>query len=465
MFLKSKPLSFKIALVLCVALGIAFAVHRLRSNDTTNQTTVPEPEAPKSVKPKQVHGIHLTSWVAGSKKARQKIETLLKETELNTVVIAVKEYEGEVYIPGVPIADKYKLYVNAIPDVQEYLAHLKEMGIYTIARVVVFKDRNLPKKKPEWGVKRPDGELWTDHKKNTWVDPYNHDVWEYNISIASRAIALGFQEIQFDYIRFPSDGDIKLCRYSYAHHDSTSAAKALDDFLELASKRLKPLGANVSIDIFGLTPSVQHDMGIGQKIVQMTQWVDFVSPMVYPSHYAKGEYGIPDPNRVPYHVVYRTMSDAKRRLGELHTRVRPYLQDFSLGYKYGPKEVRAQILACEDLGFDEWLLWSPSCNYTKAALKSKDGILPETAKVPQSMIYHPPEHKEKEAKEKKSAKEETAKPESSHEKAEPASAPNPAPEKPAETPKIESAKPVEPSTPTEQKNQEKESPAATPSAK
>ena len=198
-------------------------------------------------------------------------------------------------------------------------------------------------------------------------------------------MALGFQEIQFDYIRYPSDGDLKQCRYSYAHHTSSSASRNLEHFLEEASRRIKPLGANISIDVFGLTPSVENDMGIGQKIVQMTACVDFVSPMVYPSHYALGEYGIAEPNREPYKVVHRTMSDAKRRLGEDFTRLRPYLQDFSLGVHYGPKEVRAQILACEQLGVKEWLLWNPNSQFTIAALKSKDGVLDEAGKVPASM--------------------------------------------------------------------------------
>ncbi len=340
----------------------------------------------KNRKPEFVRGIHLTAWVAGSKKARARINKLLDETELNAVVIAIKEYQGDVYIPGVPLAHENRLFVNAIPDAQDYLADLKRRGIYTIARIVVFKDNNLAKKRLDLAVKKPDGSLWLDRRKNAWTDPYNRRVWEYNFSVATQAVALGFDEIQFDYIRFPSDGNTKLCRYSAAVHDSTSAAKNLDEFLREASLRLKPLGVNISIDIFGLTPSVEHDMGIGQKIMQMTQYVDFVSPMIYPSHYARGEYGIPNPNTEPFKVVHKTISDAKRRMGASADQLRPYLQDFSLGVRYGPREVRAQIEAVEELGIKEWLLWNPACKYMRSALKSNNGVLDPSAVVPKSMM-------------------------------------------------------------------------------
>lgn len=385
--LKENPLSYKIAaLFFGVSLFLIFFAYMVRSNGNHSEN---ENSPVVSVKkPEFVKGIHLTSWVAGSKKARARIEKLLEETELNSVVIAIKEYQGEVYIPGVPLAHKNKLYVNAIPDIRDYLAELKKKGIYTIARIVCFKDNMLARKKPELAVKRPDGSLWVDHRGVAWADPYHKEVWEYNLSVATQAVALGFEEIQFDYIRFPSDGDTKQCRYSYSQHNASSAVKNLENFLQTASQRLKALGVNVSIDIFGLTPSVAHDMGIGQKIVELTQWVDYVSPMVYPSHYAKGEYGISEPNREPYKVVYRTMSDAKKKLGEKMNRLRPYLQDFSLGHKYGAREVRAQIQACEENGVMEWLLWDPNCQYTRLALRTKEGKLPPglqidaTAEVP-----------------------------------------------------------------------------------
>ncbi len=380
--LREQPLHIKLAVLALVAgIFVPLSVYTVRSFVEDEKL-----EAPKSVKPEFVRGVHITCWVAGSKKSRAKIDQLLDETELNSVVIAIKEYQGEVYISGVELAEKNKAFVNAMPDIKEYLAELKSRGIYTIARVVVFKDKIIPKKRPDLAVRTPDGEVWRDRSGNTWVDPYNKEVWEYIFSISEQAVKLGFQEIQFDYIRYPSDGNTKLCRYSYANHNSSSAAHNLDQFLDAAAKRFKPMGVPISIDVFGLTPSVPHDMGIGQKFAQMTQWVDFVSPMVYPSHYARGEYGIPEPNSEPYKVVYHTMFDALKKLGPIHNRMRPYLQDFSLGHKYGPQEVRAQIQACEDLGFKEWLMWNASCNYTKNAYRTKDGKLHATAEFPKSWV-------------------------------------------------------------------------------
>lgn len=322
-------------------------------------------------RPKFVRGIHLTAWIAGSSKFRPVINELLDETELNTVVIDIKEYEGEVYIPGVKMVTENKTFTPAIPNIKDYLANLKKRNIYTVARIVVFKDNLMPRKRPELAVKDAEGEIWKDRSGRVWLDPYNKEVWNYNISIAEQAIDLGFDEIQFDYIRFPSDGNIRNCRYSQAH-STTASSGALVGFLKEANERLKSKGANISIDVFGLTTTVTHDMGIGQQMVQMTQWVDYVSPMVYPSHYNKGEYGIADPNTSPYKVVFIAMEGARKRLGLDTAKLRPYLQDFSMGHRYGKEEVRAQIQACYDNDIGDWLLWNPRCVYTRSALKGND---------------------------------------------------------------------------------------------
>ncbi len=313
-------------------------------------------------KPEHVRGIHLTAWVAGSQKLRSRYEPYLSRDKLNTIVIAVKEYQGEVYIPDVKLVKEYGTPCFPIPGLKQYLEHLKSKQVYTIARIVVFKDNALANKKPEFAVKNPDGSLWKDYKGISWTDPYNRKVWEYNIEIAKRAIELGFEEIQFDYIRFPSDGNVKLCRYSQKH-TSITAQEALVNFLLFARKELEKYQAYISVDVFGLTPSVTHDMGIGQNFLSLAKIVDFISPMVYPSHYAKGEYGIPDPNKEPYKVVYKTVKDAKKLLGEEYFKLRPYLQDFSLGYRYGLEEVKAQIQACYDNSIYDWFLWDPKCKY------------------------------------------------------------------------------------------------------
>ncbi len=356
-----------------VAISIALISRKLIIEADSKRAEI---EPPKKLatriaeRPDYVRGIHLTSWVAGSKRLRSSINSLFEETELNTAVIAIKEYKGEVYVSGVKEVNELGNFVNAIPDLKEYLEELKSKGVFTSARIVVFKDDKTAKEKPAWAVKTPDGEVWQDRKGISWSDPYNKDVWDYNIKIAERAAVLGFDEIQFDYIRFPSDGNTRNCRYS-VRHSSISAIGALQGFLKEAHRRLKPLGVDISICVFGLTTTANHDMGIGQRIVEMSEVIDAVCPMVYPSHYNKGEYGIDNPNAHPYETVYISISGASRRLGDMKKKLRPYLQDFSLGHKYGPKEVRAQIQACYDSGVYQWLLWSPGCKYTKDALQSK----------------------------------------------------------------------------------------------
>lgn len=326
-------------------------------------------DSEKSEKAKYIRGIHLSAWISGSEKHRKLALELFATTELNTAVIDIKEYEGQVYIKGVKEAEANKAYVVAIPDLEKYILLLKEKGIYTIARIVVFRDNTISRKIPSLAVKNPDGTIWTDRKGAAWLDPYNKDAWDYNLKIAERAADIGFDEIQFDYIRFPSDGNTRNCRYSKPH-SATEASKALIGFLKEAKRRLNLKGAKISIDVFGLTTTATDDMGIGQKIVEMTEQVDYVSPMVYPSHYAKWTYGIADPNKEPYKVVYNSIEGALKRIPE--EKLRPWLQDFSLGYKYGKNEVRAQMQACYDNKVGSWLLWNPRCIYTRGALKDKD---------------------------------------------------------------------------------------------
>ncbi|MFN0117409.1 MAG: putative glycoside hydrolase [Elusimicrobiota bacterium] len=326
--------------------------------------------------PPCVKGIHLTSWVTGSKKLRPRFERLLADTEINTVVIDVKESDGEVYIPGVKLDGKEN-FVKAMPDIKEYLQFLKERGIYCIARIAVFHDNRVAKWKPEWAIKsslpiskavekgyRKD--IWVDRKGSAWADPYDKNVWNYNIAIAEKAVALGFQEIQFDYIRFPSDGPTKQCVYSKPHSKANSI-DALAQFLEATHKRMKALNTPFSIDVFGLTGSYDDDMGIGQKMDRMISHVDIISPMMYPSHYYPGEFGLKDPNSSPYETIYRSIKDTKKVLKNSPVQLRPWLQDFSLGVKYTANHVRDQIEASADQGVGEWLIWNPLCRYTKAA--------------------------------------------------------------------------------------------------
>lgn len=361
----------KIQILYLLAFSIFFnnsCAQQGRQQEENNHQVVIFTDTPKKKfvgKPKHVHGIHFSAWVVGMEKYKKRFEPYFGENKLNTVVIAIKEYEGQVYINVPEVKKKYNTPIIPIPKIEKYLEELKSKGVYTIARIVVFKDNYLAKHFPHLAVKNPDGSVWSDYKRNSWTDPYNKEVWDYNLEIAKMAIELGFEEIQFDYVRFPSDGNTKLCRYSQKHTSST-ASEVLVEFLKYAKEKLSP--TKISIDVFGLTPSVNHDMGIGQRFLQMSEVVDFVSPMMYPSHYKKGEYGIPHPNKEPYKTVFKTVSDAKKLLGDSFYKLRPYLQDFSLGYKYGVEEIKAQIKACYDNGIFDWLLWDPKCMYTLEAI-------------------------------------------------------------------------------------------------
>jgi hypothetical protein len=354
----------------CSAVGLADTASSTAGQAGPAPVTVSTASVPIGITPSThpIRAIHVTSWQAGSGKYRHYLDTMFKTTIVNAVTIDIKEYQGEVYIPGVPVTQEVHSYVSAMPDLEKWLAELKKQGIYTIARQVVFKDNIMPRKLHNAGVHTQQGELWFDRHHVSWADPYNKEARRYNLLIALQAAKLGFDEVQFDYIRFPTDGNLKMIHYDKPH-DPKSACGALVEFLNEAAQLLHPMGTKISIDVFGLTTSDTGGMGIGQMIVPMTQKADYVCPMVYPSHYAKGEYGIPVPNSEPYKTVRHGLRDAIKVLGPEEARkLRPYLQDFSLGVHYGKKEVLAQIQAAAELGILDWSLWNPRCVYTLSAL-------------------------------------------------------------------------------------------------
>ena len=316
---------------------------------------------------RRVRGIHITSWGAGSAKLRRGLIKKISASVINSVVIAVKETDGRVYIPGVEKAHKFGSYQGAISDPASMLKDFKAANLYTIARIVVFKDKVLPNVRHDLGVKNPDGSLWRSRNGAAWLDPYNKEVWEYTLDIAERAAELGFDEIQFDYIRYPSEGNTSLCRYSKPNNRQ-SAINNIRDFLAYSAKRLAPYNIKISADVFGLTTTVKDDMGIGQDIKVLAAGVDYVYPMMYPSHYGPGEYNLKDPNANPFIVINRGLKDAMVKLGTDYAKLRPFLQDFSMGRVYGPSDIRAQIMATRLNYLESWVLWNPANKYTWAAL-------------------------------------------------------------------------------------------------
>ncbi|MCX5786270.1 MAG: putative glycoside hydrolase [Elusimicrobia bacterium] len=322
----------------------------------------------KVLSEKIVRGIHLTCWSAGSAKSRREIIGRIKKSVINTVVVAVKETDGKVYIPGVKKAEAFGSYEAAIPDPEEMVGDFKAAKLYTVARIVTFKDNIAPKKRKDLAVRTPEGDLWRSHNGATWMDPYNREVWDYNLEVAARAAKAGFNEIQFDYVRYPSEGNTARCRYS-KHHSSKTATANLADFLKYARKKLEPYSVKISADVFGLTTSVKDDMGIGQDLRALAENADYIYPMMYPSHYYPGEYGLKNPNSQPYKVINHGLKDAYSKLGLNYSKIRPYLQDFSHGKPhYGPEEVRAQMMALRRNMLESWILWNPGNKYTWNAL-------------------------------------------------------------------------------------------------
>jgi hypothetical protein len=331
-------------------------------------------------KPDAVRGLYLNAWAAGSPRKLEKLIGIANATEINTFVVDVKE-GGEVsYRSAVRLVVEIGADRQYVRDIQGALAKLKASGIYPIARIVVFKDATLARARPDWAIQKADGTIWIDHHGDAWVDSFNRDVWDYNIAIAREAIELGFSEVQWDYVRFPDVPRSYMRTAVWPAQAGRTKEDAIREFLQYSREQLADLGVPVTADVFGLTVSARDDMGIGQQWEKMLDATDVLLPMVYPSHFARGSYGIPYPNSEPYRTIRTSLGHALRRTAGVASAatIRPWLQDFTLGApRYGPAHVRAQIEAVYDAGLDEWVLWNPGSNYTVDALATHDGIVPE----------------------------------------------------------------------------------------
>jgi hypothetical protein len=335
---------------------------------------------PRVTKPAAVRGLYLNAWAAGSPQRLDRLIGIARSTEINTFVIDVKE-GGEVsYRSRVPLVREIGADREYIGDVRGMLRKLRENGIYPIARIVVFKDGVLAKARPDWAVQHQNGGDWIDNDGYRWVDSYNRNVWEYNIAIAREALELGFSEVQWDYVRFPDVPSALMRTALWPAQEGRSKADGIRDFLLHSRERLASFNVPITADVFGLTTSVRTDMGIGQLWEKMSDATDVLLPMVYPSHYARGSYGIAHPNAQPYETIKTALEHGVKRSAGIANAasIRPWLQDFTLGQpRYGPAHVRAQIDAVYDAGLEEWVLWHPGSNYTVAALATADGVAPQ----------------------------------------------------------------------------------------
>jgi hypothetical protein len=320
--------------------------------------------------------LYLSFYGVGSKALRDPALKLINDTELNALVVDVKGDRGMIpYRSSVALAAEVGgQRIITVRDIDGLIASFKERGIYTIARIVVFKDDLLAAARPELAVKTPAGELWRDREHLAWVDPFRKEVWNYNIQIAEEAAKLGFDEIQFDYVRFP---DSHSPRFS---HPSTEEArvKAIAGFLHEARARLAPYNVFLAADIFGYVCWNMNDTDIGQKLDPIASAVDYLCPMLYPSGFQFGIPGFRNPVQNPHEIVYLSLKKAQERSKISPLRFRPWLQafkDYAFDRRqFNGRELRDQISASEKFGTQGWMLWNPINQYTATAESLKKEI-------------------------------------------------------------------------------------------
>jgi hypothetical protein len=260
-----------------------------------------------------------------------------------------------------------------VRDVEGMLAGLKAKGIYAIARVVVFKDDILARHRPEWALlDARTGRPWRDNEGLAWLDPFKEEAWGYAIAVAQEAALKGFDEIQFDYLRFPSEGALGAIRYSRANTQEARLA-AIGEFLRRARAQIAGLGVPMAVDVFGYTAFNTNDTNVGQRVEELAPLVDVLCPMAYPSAYHRGIPGVANPVAHPYEIVFQTVRRICQRAMDAPVRVRPWIQDFR-DYAFdrrafGVAEVRSQITGAQHAGACGWMLWNPRNVYTAAALR------------------------------------------------------------------------------------------------
>ena len=331
--------------------------------------------------PDAVRGVYVTGHSAGGERFNDLLN-LMDTTDLNAMVIDLKDDFGNLtYIPkeDSPLA-KYKIGKPYIKDTQAMLKTMEEKKIYPIARIVVFKDTELAETKPEWSFVEGTS-VWKNGRGEAFVNPFMQEVWDYNVEIAIEAAKMGFKEIQFDYVRFPEGFEKReyTLKYSMGEYKTSELGfvqrrvSAVTDFVAYAKEKLKPYGAKVSVDIFGYSATLPEAPGIGQNFNKISENVDVISSMIYPSHWTS-YFGIAKPDLEPYRLVQEYAKVENAKLAELENPPvsRPWLQDFTASYlgagnyqQYGKDEVEAQIKALNEAGIKEFLLWNAGNKYSK----------------------------------------------------------------------------------------------------
>lgn len=358
----------------------------ISSNEENQNLPPPLPE--KLANPPQViKAVYVTGWSAGSARYLNYLADLFETTGINAVVVDIKDYSGKVsYNSMVPEVKEYGLSNYAISDIDGLVRFLHGQNIYVIGRISVFEDPAYSKIRSELAIfDKGKGGLWRDNNKLSWLDPASEEVWEYTVLLAKDALDKhGFDEINFDYVRFPSDGDVENMGFPI-WDGKTTKADVIKNFFDYLRSSLPD--EKISVDLFGQTTVNADDMGIGQIIENAFENFDYISPMVYPSHYAGGFGGYENPAEHPYEIVKYSMDSAFTRMvaykylfssaGEVPQeplatgKFRPWLQDFNMGADYTANMVEQEIQAVQDsLGkeYTGFMLWNPSNVYTSGVV-------------------------------------------------------------------------------------------------
>jgi len=331
----------------------------------------------------------MSQCAAGTPSFRKDLAQLIDTTELNAIVIDIRDYTGKISFPVTdPALSPYVSDECGAPDMKDFIKELHDKNIYVIGRITVFQNPAYTKDHPDHAVQRTGGGVWKDHKGLAFVDVGAKPYWNTVVSLAKESYDIGFDELNFDYIRFPSDGPMKEAVYSW--DNGKSKPEVLEEFFAYLHDALKDTGMKTSADLFGMTTTNTDDLNIGQVLERTLPYFDYIAPMVYPSHYPKGFHGYNDVNANAYNIVHFAMSEAARRTvattttveGLTHTRIgtstpalyskpaypaskmRPWLQDFDYPVDYTPAMVRAQIQANTDAGLNSYLFWDPANKYS-----------------------------------------------------------------------------------------------------
>jgi len=362
----------------------------LASTSVSSSATTTVKVAPKSPPfivthmktPDPVRALYMTSCIAATPGLRSRFVTLADKTEINALVIDIKDYSGTiVFRSDDPVLKQSGVTGCVASDLKEFLGQLHKKHVYVIGRITVFQDPYYVKAHPELAIRKASATTtpWKDYKGISYIDAGAQPFWNYIVTLARASYAIGFDELNFDYVRFPSDGPMKDIYYPFSEARVNAdpilgKANILRDFFTYLSGQLQRGDVHIplSVDLFGMTTTNSDDLNIGQILEYAEPYFDYIAPMVYPSHYPPTFHGYDNPNHYPYEVVNYSMSTAVERLikaSSTPSKLRPWLQDFNYGGDYGVPEVRAQMQGVYDAGLDSWMLWNPSNVYTRGALQ------------------------------------------------------------------------------------------------